>query len=113
MAYTLLYHPLSSYCMKVVTALYESGTPFTPKSVNLQDEAERNALLKLWPIGKFPVLRDEERDVLLLVAHAQMSYGEVAQALDLPVGTVRSRLNRARRIVRAALDDTKGSHDDH
>ena len=63
MAYTLLYHPLSSYCMKVLTALYESGTPFTPKSVNLQDEAERNALLKLYPIGKFPVLRDEDRDL--------------------------------------------------
>lgn len=63
MAYTLLYHPLSSYCMKVLTALYESETPFTPKSVNLQDEAERAALLKLWPIGKFPVLRDEDRDL--------------------------------------------------
>ncbi|AMN39990.1 glutathione S-transferase family protein [Rhodoplanes sp. Z2-YC6860] len=63
MAYTLLYHPLSSYCMKVLTALYESGTPFTPKSVNLQDEAERAALLKLWPVGKFPVLRDEDRDL--------------------------------------------------
>ena len=63
MAYTLLYHPLSSYCMKVLTALYESDTPFTPKSVNLQDEAERNALLKLYPIGKFPVLRDEDRDL--------------------------------------------------
>ena len=63
MAYTLYYHPLSSYCMKIVTALYESGTPFTPKSVNLQDEAERAALLKLYPVGKFPVLRDEGRDL--------------------------------------------------
>jgi glutathione S-transferase len=62
-AYTLLYHPLSSYCMKVVTALYESGTPFTPKTVNLQDEAERVALVKLYPVGKFPVLRDEDRDL--------------------------------------------------
>ena len=63
MAYTLLYHPLSSYCMKVLTALYESGTPFTPKSVNLQDEAERAALLELYPVGKFPVLRDEDRNL--------------------------------------------------
>lgn len=45
-----------------------------------------------------------DRDVLLLVAHAGLSYGEVAQALDLPVGTVRSRLHRARRAVRAALE---------
>jgi glutathione S-transferase len=47
----------------VVTALYESGTPFTPKTVNLQDEAERAALVKLYPVGKFPVLRDEDRDL--------------------------------------------------
>jgi RNA polymerase sigma-70 factor (ECF subfamily) len=41
--------------------------------------------------------------VLLLVAWADPTYQEVAAALDIPVGTVRSRLNRARRVVRAAL----------
>jgi glutathione S-transferase len=65
MPYTLHYHPLSSYCMKVVTALYESGTPFTPKLVNLGDAAERAALLKLWPIGKFPVLCDEDGGLII------------------------------------------------
>jgi glutathione S-transferase len=65
MAYTLYYHPLSSYCMKVVTALYESDTPFTPKLVNLGDAAERAAFIELWPIGKFPVLRDEDRGVTI------------------------------------------------
>jgi len=65
MAYTLYYHPLSSYCMKVVTALYESGTPFTPKLVNLGDAADRAAFVKLWPIGKFPVLRDEDRGLTI------------------------------------------------
>ncbi|WP_426247036.1 RNA polymerase sigma factor [Nocardioides sp. LHG3406-4] len=44
-----------------------------------------------------------DRDVLLLVAWADLSYAEVASALGLPVGTVRSRLNRARRKVREAL----------
>jgi RNA polymerase sigma factor (sigma-70 family) len=44
-----------------------------------------------------------DRDVLLLVAWGDLSYEEVAQALAIPVGTVRSRLNRARRKVRAAL----------
>lgn len=44
-----------------------------------------------------------ERDVLLLVAWAELSYAEVAAALQLPVGTVRSRLNRARRKVRTTL----------
>ncbi|MFE3451370.1 RNA polymerase sigma factor [Nonomuraea sp. NPDC059194] len=47
-----------------------------------------------------------DRDVLLLVAWGDLAYEEVAQALSIPVGTVRSRLNRARRKVRAALGDT-------
>jgi RNA polymerase sigma factor (sigma-70 family) len=44
-----------------------------------------------------------ERDVLLLVAWAGLSQPEVAVALDVPAGTVRSRLHRARREMRAAL----------
>jgi glutathione S-transferase len=59
---TLHFHPLSSFCWKVLIALYENDTPFTPNMVNLGDEAERAALLKLWPIGKFPVLSDDGRD---------------------------------------------------
>jgi glutathione S-transferase len=53
---------LASYCHKVLIALYENETPFTPNLVDLGNEAERAALLKLWPIGKFPVLRDDARD---------------------------------------------------
>ncbi|MBD0844356.1 MULTISPECIES: RNA polymerase sigma factor [unclassified Streptomyces] len=45
-----------------------------------------------------------DRHVLLLFAWADFSYQEIAQALDIPVGTVRSRLNRARRKLRAATD---------
>ena len=62
MSLTLHFHPLASYCHKALIALYENDTPFTPKLVNLSSETERAALLKLWPIGKFPVLRDEARD---------------------------------------------------
>src|SRR5881409_3434479 len=58
---TLYFHPLSSFCHKVLIALYENGTPFTPKLVNLQDEGERAAFRALWPIGKFPVLQDSSR----------------------------------------------------
>jgi RNA polymerase sigma factor (sigma-70 family) len=48
-------------------------------------------------------LEPGDRDVLLLVALAGLSYPEVAQALGIPYGTVCSRLNRARRQVRASL----------
>ena len=44
-----------------------------------------------------------DRDVLLLIAWADLSYEETAAALRIPVGTVRSRLNRARRKVREAF----------
>lgn len=62
MSLKLYFHPLSSFCWKVLIALYENDTPFTPQAVNLGDASERAALLKLWPIGKFPVLRDDASD---------------------------------------------------
>lgn len=45
-------------------------------------------------------LRDDDRDVLLLYAWANLTYGQIAIALDIPTGTVRSRLARARRTIR-------------
>ena len=48
-------------------------------------------------------LSREERDVLLLVALAGFSHEEISQALGIPYGTVGSRLNRARKKIRAAL----------
>jgi RNA polymerase sigma factor (sigma-70 family) len=48
-------------------------------------------------------LSSGDRDVLLLIAWADLSYEEVADALAIPAGTVRSRLHRARRKVREAL----------
>lgn len=44
-----------------------------------------------------------ERDVLLLIAWEQLSYDETAAALQIPVGTVRSRLSRARARLRGVL----------
>lgn len=51
-------------------------------------------------------LKRGDRDVLLLSAWAELSYIEIAAVLNIPVGTVRSRLNRARRVTRAALSVT-------
>jgi RNA polymerase sigma factor (sigma-70 family) len=45
----------------------------------------------------------EERDALLLLAWADFSYTEIGQALEIPTGTVRSRLSRARSRISAAL----------
>nr|WP_191897234.1 sigma-70 family RNA polymerase sigma factor [Planomonospora parontospora] len=53
--------------------------------------------------GALAGLSAGDREVLLLVAWADLTYDEVAEAVGIPVGTVRSRLHRARRKTRAAL----------
>ena len=58
----LYFHPLASFCWKALIALYENDTPFEPHIVDLGNETERAAFLKIWPIGKFPVLRDDAKD---------------------------------------------------
>lgn len=59
MSLILYYHPLSSFCWKALIALYEAEIPFTPRLVNLGDPADRAAFQAVWPLAKFPVLRDE------------------------------------------------------
>ena len=59
MTLALHYHPFSSFCQKVLVALYEREVPFDRVEVNLGDPEEKAALERLWPMGKFPVLRDE------------------------------------------------------
>ena len=63
MSLKLYFHPLSSFCHKVLIALYETGTPFEPRIVDLFGEAEEYR--KIWPIGKIPVLRDEAKDRII------------------------------------------------
>ena len=48
-------------------------------------------------------LAPEERDLLLLFACVGLSYGEIAEALSLPIGTVRSRIHRLRHKLRGRL----------
>jgi len=62
MSLKLYFHPLSSFCWKALIALYENDTPFEPHIVDLADEGSRADFIKIWPIGKFPVLRDDARD---------------------------------------------------
>lgn len=61
MSLTLFYHPLSSFCHKVLVALYEHGVDFEKRLVNLGNDADRTELQAIWPLVKFPVLRDGRR----------------------------------------------------
>jgi glutathione S-transferase len=62
MSLTLHFHPLSSFCWKALIALYDNDTPFAASKVDLGNPTEREALLKLSPIGRFPVLEDRGRN---------------------------------------------------
>jgi len=57
--------------------------------------------------GALGALPAADRDALLLRAWAELDYDEIARALGIPIGTVRSRLNRARRRVRAHILTTE------
>lgn len=54
-------------------------------------------------------IEPRDREVLLLFAWAELSYAEIGIALAIPIGTVRSRLNRARARVRRELGDDDGA----
>lgn len=54
--------------------------------------------------GALARLTQKERDVVLLVTWAELSYEQAAESLGIPVGTVRSRLNRARGRLRDILN---------
>ncbi|TAG81923.1 MAG: glutathione S-transferase family protein [Burkholderiales bacterium] len=65
MSITLYYHPLSSFCHKVLIALYENNVAFVPRIIDFRDEVGQAELQVIWPFNKFPVIRDEgrQRDV--------------------------------------------------
>jgi len=64
MSLKLYAHPLSSYCQKVLTALYENGTPFAYKALSPDDPATGAEFAALWPIKRMPVLVDGGRTVV-------------------------------------------------
>jgi glutathione S-transferase len=75
MSLTLYAHPFSSYCWKVLIALYENGTPFRYRMV---DNAAVFAELEvLWPLKKFPVLQDGEASVIessIIIEHLMLRH---------------------------------------
>jgi RNA polymerase sigma-70 factor (ECF subfamily) len=60
-----------------------------------------------WPSlqAALDALEPRDREVVILYAWEELSYAEIADALDIPVGTVRSRLSRARRLIRDQVSE--------
>jgi len=98
MTLELYFHPLASYCHKVLIALYEHNIAFEPIFVDLGDEKSSAAFRALWPLAKFPVLRDEARNCTVaestvIIEHldeeAQPYFGMFPMERKLQVSTPR------------------------
>lgn len=74
MSLTLHSHPLSSYCHKVLIALYEAETPFTAAMVNLGDPVARAAYAAMWPTAKIPLLQDHARGQIVPETSIMIEY---------------------------------------
>lgn len=74
----------------------------TPDVIEQASARMDAALLTRRLASALRALTASDRDTLLLYAWGDLDYAGVAAALDVPIGTVRSRLNRARRMLRTA-----------
>jgi RNA polymerase sigma-70 factor (ECF subfamily) len=87
------------------TARVASESPLTDQNPGESTEIDAVDARALLPrvADAIAALPDGERDALLLFAWEDLSYDEIAAALTIPVGTVRSRLNRARSRLRELI----------
>ncbi|MBO9558038.1 MAG: glutathione S-transferase family protein [Caulobacter sp.] len=98
MSLTLHMHPLSSYCWKVLIALYENDTPFEPRLVDFGDPEVVAAFKALWPTTKMPLLCDTSRnrtvpETSIIIEYLQEAYpGPVRFIPDEPEAALRTRL---------------------
>ena len=71
-----------------------------------QDAVQEQKLMYQDVLDKLARLPEDQRAVLLLVAVEDLSYAEAANVLDIPVGTVMSRLSRARERLQQEIEGT-------
>ena len=76
MSLTLYSHPFSSYCQKVLVALYENEVPFEYRT--LEDPQAMVELKARWPFGRFPILVDGAHTVVestIIIEHLMLRHG--------------------------------------
>lgn len=77
MSLQLYAHPFSSYCQKVLVALYENGTPFAYRVLGPDDAKAGEELAALWPLKRFPVLVDGKETILestVIIEHLSLAH---------------------------------------
>ena len=77
MSLALYGHPFSSYTQKVLIALYENGTPFESRCLGPDTPQHSVEWLRRWPLRKFPLLVDGERNVVetsIIIEYLQLAH---------------------------------------
>jgi glutathione S-transferase len=77
MSLVLYGHPFSSYTQKVLIALYENETPFEFRSIGPDTPQHTAEWLRRWPLRKFPLLLDGERDIVetsIMIEYLQLKH---------------------------------------
>ena len=93
------------YVNQLRTRAAHPAVSLDESELNLLDRAAQTDRLEIRDLDvAIRKLPDEQREVLLLVALEQLSYEETARALGIPIGTVMSRLSRARERLRRLMD---------
>jgi glutathione S-transferase len=80
----LFAHPFSSYCQKVLIALYENHTPFGLRMLGPDDADNLTEFARLWPLAKFPLLLDGERAVAessIIIEYLQIEHPGAARMI--------------------------------
>ena len=89
-------HPFSSYCQKVLIALYENATPFAWRVVNFGDPESVAEFAGLWPLQRMPVLVDDGRPVMessVIIEHLDLHHPGPARLLPAdPAAALDARL---------------------
>jgi glutathione S-transferase len=77
MSLALYGHPFSSYTQKVLIALYENGTLFDSRCISPETPENSAQWLKRWPLRKFPLLVDGERNIAetsIIIEYLQLAH---------------------------------------
>jgi glutathione S-transferase len=91
----LFAHPFSSYCQKVLVALYENGTPFTFRLLDRDDPATLAEFEALWPLKRFPLLVEAGRPIAeatIIIEHLALHHpGPMRLIPDEPAAALEAR----------------------
>lgn len=88
--------------LRLVDKLTSEAAATTTEDESTRSRARAEVAMVVDALADLP---EPERDAVLLYAWEGLSYDEIATAQDVPAGTVRSRLNRARKRIRERIDD--------